>query len=94
MREGYVVAVDPLLEVTKQHRQLAGTKALFDRSAREAESLSPHTDVPTYTLRQAVTDWWSDVPRDTVYPPMFHRLNYYRGAEIAGRYVGERRAAR
>jgi hypothetical protein len=34
------------------------------------------------------------VPRDGVYPPMFHRLNYYRVAEIAGRWVGERRARR
>ncbi len=92
MRDGWLIAVDPMLEITKDHRQLAGTMALFRRTRREAEALAGASDVPRTGLVEAVRTWWSDVPRDGVYPPLFHRLNYYRAAEIAGRYAGERRA--
>jgi len=94
MDEGWLIAVDPLLEVTKDHRQFAGTRALFHRSVREAEALARGRSMPRRTVLDALRTWWDDVPRDGVYPPLFHRLNYYRAAEIAGRYVGERRARR
>jgi rhamnosyltransferase len=94
MDAGYVIAVDPLLDVTKDHRQLAGTKALYARTRREAEALAQARDMPRFTAADALRKWFSDVPRDNVYPPMFHRLNYYRAAEIAGRWAGERRAGR
>ena len=91
---GWLIAVDPALEVSKEHRQAAGTRALYARSAREAEALARATPMPRRTLRAAVRQWWSDVPKDGVYPPVFHRLNYYRAAEIAGRWAGERRGRR
>lgn len=94
LEHGWLIAVDPALDVSKDHRQFAGTRALFDRSVREAEALARATPMPRRSLASAVRMWWSDVPRDGVYPPMFHRLNYYRAAEIAGRWVGERRARR
>jgi rhamnosyltransferase len=92
MDAGWRIAVDPLLDVTKDHRQLAGTRALYQRTRREAEALSRVRHHPRLRARQALRTWWSDVPRDGVYPPLFHRLNYYRAAEIAGRWAGERRA--
>lgn len=90
--EGWLIAVDPELDVAKDHRQLAGTRALYERSAREAQALARAHPMPPRPLTQALRTWWSDIPRDGVYPPLFHRLNYYRAAEIAGRWVGERRA--
>ncbi len=94
MDEGWLIAVDPMLDVPKDHRQLAGTRALYARSVREAEALARARRMPERSLAGAVRQWWTDIPRDEVYPPLFHRLNYFRAAEIAGRWVGERRARR
>lgn len=91
---GYEVVIDPRLTPSQLHRRRAGTRALFDRSRREARELAAHAEMPPLPLRAALERWWSDLPDELVYPPLFYRLNYFRAAEIAGRYVGEREGRR
>lgn len=91
---GWLIAYDPLLWVSSRHRRTAGPRALFDRSRREAFEMASHADVPLLTTREALRRWWSDLPAGSRRPPWFHRLNYLRTAEIAGRWTGHRRVRR
>ena len=90
MDDGWLIAVDPGLEISKRHRQAAGVRALYRRSRREAEALGRVMDLPPRGIGSAVRAWW-EVPRDGR-PAVRHRLNYFRMAEAAGRWAGERRA--
>ena len=81
----------------RHHRgehEKAGTRALFQRSRKEARALARHLAVTPRTAGEAVRQWWNQVPDEPVYPPLFYRLNYLRAAEIAGRYVGQAQARR
>jgi rhamnosyltransferase len=91
---GYVVVIDPRLAPSQVHRYRAGVRSLFERSRREARALARHTDVEPFSVRDAITQWWSGIPEEPLYPPLFYRLNYMRAAEIAGRCLGQHEAER
>jgi rhamnosyltransferase len=91
---GFRVMIDPRLTPSQLHRQRAGTRALFERSRREARALAQHVPLPPLPLSAALARWWNGLPDELVYPPLFYRLNYYRAAEIAGAYVGQREGDR
>jgi glycosyltransferase involved in cell wall biosynthesis len=94
MAAGYVIAVDPVLAVSGEHRRAAGLRDLFGRCRREARELALHTDMPAFGGRAAVAAWWNDLPYATAWPRWMHRGDPRRVAELAGRYAGWRDAAR
>lgn len=91
---GWLIAYDPTLRVSTAHRERSGVVAYFKRVEREARELSAYSDLPPHGLPDALDEWWNHYPRDDRYPPLFHRANYYRIAEISGRYVGGIRGRR
>jgi rhamnosyltransferase len=92
MDDGWLIAVDPELDITKKHRTRAGVRALYERSEREAHALATVMPLPPRGPASAVKAWW-EVPQDGR-PALRHRLNYFRMVEAAGRWAGERRARR
>lgn len=90
LRAGWKIVMDPRLVVSGEHRRRAGTRMLYQRVRREARALSAYAELPPLTLRDAVNCWWNDLPDPTPHPPLFHRLNYLRAADIFGRYLGQR----
>jgi rhamnosyltransferase len=91
---GRVVVFDPLLHVDGRHRKAAGTRALFDRTRREARALAAAGLVPEFPPRAAVREWWAELPGESMSPAVFHRVNWLRMADIAGRCVGDREGRR
>jgi rhamnosyltransferase len=94
LNAGWLVAHDPFLQVSTAHRERSGVKAYYGRVEREARELAAHINLPAFDLTDALGEWWNGYPPDNRYPPLFHRANYYRIAEIAGRYVGDVRGRR
>jgi rhamnosyltransferase len=95
LRAGYVIVYHPALRVSTRHRRKAGTRALFQRSRHEARALARLVpDVGPSTPIEAAAQWWNDIPDEPLYPPLFYRLNYYRAAEIFGRWLGQAEARR
>jgi glycosyltransferase involved in cell wall biosynthesis len=91
---GFTVVIDPRLSPSQLHRQRAGTAALFARSRREARALASVVNPQPVSFGEMLNRWWNGLPEELVYPPLFYRLNYYRAAEIAGAFVGEREGRR
>jgi rhamnosyltransferase len=89
LEAGHVIAFDPRLAVATNHRIAQGVRPLFDRSRREARALARYLDVEPRSLRAAIDQWWHRIPPNPPYPPLFYRANYWKIAEILGRYVGQ-----
>jgi rhamnosyltransferase len=94
MAAGYVIAIDPALAVSGDHRRAAGLRALFGRCRREARELALHAELPPFGARDTVAAWWSDLPSEHRWPRWMYRGDPRRIAEIAGRYAGRRDADR
>jgi rhamnosyltransferase len=94
LNDGYVIVFDPRLVVATNHRIAQGIRPLFNRSRREARALARYLDVEPRTLRAAIRQWWYRIPPNPPYPPLFYRANYWKVAEIFGRYVGQAEARR
>jgi rhamnosyltransferase len=92
LRAGHALVADPLLWVSGGHRRDAGLPALFRRTRREARALATLHEGHPYSAREALRDWWSDLPPGSRHPPLLRRLNPPRAVEIAARVVGERDA--
>jgi glycosyltransferase involved in cell wall biosynthesis len=91
---GFTVVIDPRLTPSQLHRRRAGTAALFARSRREARALGSVFDLRPMPFGEMLNRWWNGLPEELAYPPLFYRLNYYRAAEIAGVFVGQREGRR
>ena len=94
IRAGHAVVFDPLLHVDGRHRKAAGTRALFDRTRREARAMAAAGLVAAFPPRTALREWWADLPAESMSPAVFHRVNWLRMADIAGRCVGDREGRR
>jgi rhamnosyltransferase len=92
LNAGWRIAFDRFLFIDGLHRRRTGVRELFDRVRREGEAMASHAPLEPFTASQALDLWWNATPGAS--PPLFQRLNYFRAAEIAGRYVGERRGRR
>lgn len=90
LRAGWRIVFDPRLYVSSHHVQRGGMRALYRRTHREARAMAARADLPRRSARDALSQWWRDLPPDSAYPPLFHRMNYLRAAGIAARYAGER----
>lgn len=94
LRAGWRLALDPFLVVSVDHRVRSGVRDLVRRTSAETRELVLRTGMPPVTGREAVRTWWSDVAVDEHTPRILQRLNYFRIAEIGGRYLGSRQAGR
>jgi rhamnosyltransferase len=87
---GYVIAFDPALFVGLSH-SWQGARNTFERRRRAARALRAFAPMPRYTARDALAEWWRDIPADG-HSPAFHRLNPVRMAGLAGKWSGYRAA--
>jgi rhamnosyltransferase len=94
LRAGWLLALDPFLVVSVGHRLRSGVRDLVRRTSAETRELVLQTGMPPFTAREAARTWWSDVVIDDHTPRVLQRLNYFRMAEIGGRYLGSRQASR
>jgi rhamnosyltransferase len=84
---GWLIAFDPELVVEMSHRRRHGTLALARRAHREARVIAAGGFGGRVTLEDAARLAWT-VPEDARLPPMLHRLNYRRLAEIGAWWTG------
>jgi rhamnosyltransferase len=88
---GYVTVVDPALEVEHDHFR-DPPASLFGRARREAAGHSMFQELPPYTARDLVREWWTDQGgRKSM---LRARLSPRRLAQLTGAYVGHREGAR
>lgn len=85
---GFTIVFDPALWVDLSHRWKSAREA-YRRARLEWPALAVFAPLERYGLRELAHEWWADMP-DTRHSPLFHRLNYRRWAELAGKYEGLR----
>lgn len=88
---GYVIAFDPALWVDMSH-SWKGARNVFQRRRRAARALRAFAPMPDFGVREALAEWWRDVPEDG-HSHAFHRLNPHRMAGLAGKWAGHRGSA-
>jgi rhamnosyltransferase len=91
---GWLIAFDPELYVDMSHIWRQGIAGLYRRNKRARRAIVQFADLPAYDARDAVSQWWTDIPSDG-HSKLFHRLlNPYRVAEYMGKYAGDRAGRR
>jgi len=91
---GWLIVIDPALFVDISHIWRPGARGFYSRHKRGRVAIAQFAQSPPYRIRDAVAEWWSDIPDDG-HSAMFHRaFNHYRVAGMLGKYVGDREARR
>jgi rhamnosyltransferase len=91
IQRGYVTIVDPALDVEHDHSDETMAER-YRRAHREWVGLGMFVDVPGYSVRELVREWWTqDGGRSSM---LRARLSPTRAAELAGDFIGSRAAAR
>jgi rhamnosyltransferase len=85
---GWTIAVDSSLSVSSAHLRHQGIRHLYERTRREFEVIGSLVPVPTFTIRDFFRAWLTDMEADAPYGGWRRRLNYYRFAELMGKYQG------
>jgi len=80
------IALDPELWVDLSHRWKSAREA-YRRGRIEWPALASFAHLDRYGLRELADEWWNEMP-DQRHGKLFHRLNYRRWAELAGKYRG------
>ena len=80
------IVFDPLLWVDLSHRWKSSREA-YRRARLEWPALASFAHLDRYGLGELAHEWWNEMP-DTRHSKLFHRLNYRRWAELAGKYRG------
>jgi rhamnosyltransferase len=93
LESGYVIAMDPALEVASDHRRSAGLRQLYNRYRKEAEAIAGFAADRPYPIGAAVRDWWR-VQRTDGRSAARVRSSPWHIAATLGRYTGERSAWR
>lgn len=90
---GGVLVIDPFVAVELPRRPRTHAWSILRRSASEWQGLvTAGAPVDAVTARSAVRSWWIDVDTASPTPAQLQRLNYFRVARIAGRWLGARQA--
>jgi rhamnosyltransferase len=82
------IAFDPAIWVDLSHRWKSAHEA-YRRGRLEWPALASFARIDRYGVRELMDEWWNQMP-DERHGRLFHRLNYRRWAELAGKYVGLR----
>jgi hypothetical protein len=91
LRQGWLVRVDPELDVEHDHSH-DPLPSVYSRSRREWIGYAMYLDLPPFPLEAAVRRWWDE--RDGHTTAMRARLSPWRVARLAGEWAGRRRGAR
>jgi rhamnosyltransferase len=88
----WVIAFDPELTVDMSHVWKNPVEH-FRRQRLNANALADIADLPAYGLREALHEWWANLPDDR-HSRWLYRGDPRRMAGLAGRYFGRRDARR
>ena len=90
--EGWLIAFDPELVVDMSHAW-RDPRESFRRQRLCAHAISGFADLPQYTLRDLLREWWSAFPDDR-HSHWLYRVDPRRVAGLAGKYAGQRDTSR
>ena len=90
---GHTIVFDPRLYVSGGHRRREGPRALFERTAKEAEALREHAGGRPISLAATGRLWWTYFPNREGKRSLKSLASPLRMIEISGRWAGERRAS-
>jgi rhamnosyltransferase len=93
LEAGYLIAMDPELEVRSGHRLGHGLRPLFRRVEREARVIGGLDPGAPYGPLDALRDWWAVTPTDRR-SAMRIRSSPWHIAAVLGRHRGIRSARR
>jgi rhamnosyltransferase len=93
LETGYVIAMDPALEVASDHRRSAGLRHFYHRHRRETEVIARFAANRPYSIGAAVRDWWRAQGTDGRSAARVRSSPWHIAATL-GRYTGERAAWR
>lgn len=85
---GWKIAVDPKLCVPAKHREQHGVRHLYRRTRREFEAIGSFATLPSLTTRDFFREWLIDLAVHGHYRSWRRRLNYFRFADLLGKYHG------
>jgi rhamnosyltransferase len=92
LEAGYVVALDPSLDVTTEHRFHQGIVDLYRRYRRDTGAIATFTGLAPHKTSELLAHWWRPDP-DGRRSQTRLRLSPWRIAALLGRQAGLRRAA-
>jgi glycosyltransferase involved in cell wall biosynthesis len=90
LRRGYVHVLDPQLMVEHDHSK-DPLREQYVRSKREWTGFEMYLELPRYTIRDLIAEWWSD--QGTYRSLARARLSHRRAARLLGKYTGRSRRA-
>ncbi len=89
---GYVIALDPALDVSTGHRFDHGLTDLYRRTRRDTGALAAFSGLQPYAAGELLSQWWRPDP-DGLRSMARLRLSPWRIAGLLGRQAGLRQAA-
>jgi glycosyltransferase involved in cell wall biosynthesis len=89
---GYVIALDPELDVSTRHRFDEGLTKFYRRTRRDTRALAGFSGLSPYPRAALMSEWWSPEP-DGLRSAARLRLSPWRMASLLGRQAGLRQAA-
>jgi rhamnosyltransferase len=91
LQRGMRAVIDPALAVDHDHSKDSAAE-LYRRFRREWQGYGLYLDLPPYSLRDLVREWWNE--RESYRSPARARLSHRRAARLVGTWVGRRTAPR
>lgn len=92
LEAGYVIALDPALDVGTLHRFQSGLLDYYRRHRRDTAALASFAGAAPLGTRGVLSEWWNPEP-DGVRSQARLRLSPWRAAGLLGREAGLRHAA-
>jgi glycosyltransferase involved in cell wall biosynthesis len=93
LNAGMVLAFDPAIDVSTDHRFATSVPAYFRRQRRDYGAVAMFARLPPYSLREALTEWWNVTP-DGKRSRLRMRLSPWRLVDLAARYAALASASR
>ena len=87
---GYLIVLDPALDVATDHRFAQGVLDFYRRQRRDTRWVAEFAGSEPYGVRDLLSDWWNVRP-DTRSRARI-RLSPWHAADVLGRYAGLRGA--
>jgi rhamnosyltransferase len=91
LNRGMLVVHDPELEVDHDHSH-DPLASVYERARREWVGYGMYLDLPAYSARTLVREWWSELDGHATHARA--RLSPWRGGRMLGKYAGLRAVRR